>query len=79
MRLVKRQSLIAVALIALSVPAAESRFETQQAVSSMPGGPLASRTYTMSRRSPQGEGGSPSRNPVAEIVQCGEPLPEANG
>ena len=53
MTLVNRQSLIAVALIAWSVPAAESRLEAQQAVGSMPGGPLASRTYT-ARFAPDG-------------------------
>ena len=46
MRLGKRYSLIAVALVALTFAAAESRFEAQQAVSSMPAGPLAFRTYT---------------------------------
>lgn len=53
MRLVQRQSLIAVALAALGVAAAESRFEAQQAVSSMPGSPLVSRTYT-ARFAPDG-------------------------
>src|SRR5687767_15871100 len=49
----KRQSRIAVALLALSVPAAESRLEAQQEASSMPGGPLAFRTYT-ARFAPDG-------------------------
>lgn len=46
MRLVKRHALIAIALTALSVSATESRFDAQQAVGSMPDGPLVSRTYT---------------------------------
>jgi outer membrane protein assembly factor BamB len=53
MRSVKRQTLAAAALIALSVPATASRFQAQQAVSSMPGGPLVSRTYT-ARFAPDG-------------------------
>ena len=53
MKFVRRQSLITLALIALSVPAAESRFESQQAVSSMPDGRLASKTYS-ARFAPDG-------------------------
>lgn len=46
MSLGKRPLLIAVALIALGVPAVESRFQPEQSASSMPAGPLAFRTYT---------------------------------
>jgi outer membrane protein assembly factor BamB len=46
MRLGKRQTLIAVALIALGVATVESRFQAEQSISSMPAGSLAFRTYT---------------------------------
>ena len=46
MRLAKRRSLIAVALIVLGVTVAKSRLDAQQAVSSMPSGVLEYMTYT---------------------------------
>src|SRR6187431_1857065 len=53
MKLGKRQSLVGLALVALSGAAPESRLQTAQPASSMPAGPLAFRTNT-ARFAPDG-------------------------